>query len=117
MPSLRNECCLFFFLRHIFLCGHGNAELPWEPSATKTRAGNHVPAEPTSVSGLSTAGFAPGKPRAAGSNFCWAGQGGPERAACLREVLSEETQRGRLLRVSEMTKLLTLTLQHPLALA
>lgn len=38
MLSFRNEYCFFFFLRHIFMCGHFNAVLPSETCRTKTWA-------------------------------------------------------------------------------
>lgn len=38
MLSFRNEYCFFFFLRHIFICGHLNAVLPSETCRTKTGA-------------------------------------------------------------------------------
>lgn len=38
MLSFRNEYCFFFFLRHIFMCGHFNAVLLSKTCRTKTWA-------------------------------------------------------------------------------
>lgn len=37
MLSFREEYCFFFFLRHIFLCGHFNAVLPSESETCPTK--------------------------------------------------------------------------------
>lgn len=76
MLSFRNEYCFFFFLRHIFMCGHFNAVLPSETCRTKTWAEGLETMYNQSqlLPQISELLVFNGKSRKAMSNVCFAGQ-------------------------------------------